>query len=166
MQQTNLERYGDPNYHNEEKIKQTRLEKYGVENFFQDKEIHKKALLGHRYKYKNIKFDSFPELCFYLYCINKNISISRETIKLPFIFNGKQCYYYPDFKVNEQLIEIKGSQFLTEDGSWKNPYNHNLNDYNKARYECAIKNNVKIIYTDEYQKYIDWFYKQGYKKRI
>lgn len=44
MQQTSLERYGDPNYHNDEKIKQTRLERYGVENFFQNNEIHKKAL--------------------------------------------------------------------------------------------------------------------------
>ena len=212
MQQTSLEKYGDPNYHNEEKIKQTRLEKYGVENFFQNKEIHKKALtkasspealdkkrqtclerLGtetplnnkacrekgfetlynkygmyhspsYNYTYNNVLFDSFPELCFYLYCLNNNIKVQREPIRLPFIFNNKKYYYCPDFSADGQLIEIKGNQFLTEDGKWQNPYDHTIDEQMEAKHQCALANNVKILYNVDYQKYLDWFYANNYKK--
>lgn len=212
MQQTSLERYGDPNYHNEEKIKQTRLKKYGIENFFQNKEIHKKALIkacskealdkkrqtclknlgtetplnnracrekgfetlnnkygmyhspSYTYTYNNILFDSFPELCFYLYCLNNNIKVQREPVRLPFILNNKKYYYCPDFSVGSQLIEIKGDQFLTKDDKWCNPYDHTFDEQMEAKHKCAIQHNVKILYNVEYKKYIDWFYENGYKK--
>lgn len=43
IKQTNLERYGDPNYHNIEKAKKTNLERYGVENTYQIKGVPEKA---------------------------------------------------------------------------------------------------------------------------
>ena len=36
--------------------------------------------------------------------------------------------------------------------------------FNKAKYNCAIENNVRILYTNDYLKYINWFYKNGYVK--
>lgn len=205
MQQTSLERHGDPFYHNQEQANKTRLEKYGVINFFQIKEIHEKALernhspevlekkrqtclerLGtetplnnkicrekglktlyskygiyHAPKYlyicNNLHFDSFPELCIYLYCINNNINIEREPIELKYIYNNKEYSYYPDFKINNELIEIKGNQFLKEDDTWQNPYNHSLDELYEAKHQCALQNNVKILYSEDYQKYVDWF---------
>ena len=180
--QTNLEKYGVENgggsRQAQEKIKKTNLERYGVENSFQAdivKEKIKQTLfdrygvyhaLASRYKYQEQYFDSFPELCFYMYYIENNIGIIREPVELNFIFEGKLVHYYPDFLVNNQLIEIKGDQFLTEDGSWCNPFDHSLDALFKTKYECAIKNNVKILYSKDYQRYIDWFEQQGYKKEI
>ena len=40
--QTRLERYGDENYRNDEKIKQTCLKKYGVDNPWKSKDVHDK----------------------------------------------------------------------------------------------------------------------------
>ena len=34
----------------------------------------------------------------------------------------------------------------------------------EAKHQWAIKNNVEILYSKDYQKYIDWFYDNGYKK--
>lgn len=134
-------------------MKKLSLEKYGI--------YHTPKLL---YKYENQYFDSFPELCLYIYYIKNSIKIIREPVKLVFIFENKQYYYYPDFEVNGQLIEIKGNQFLKEDGTWCNPYDHSLDKLFEAKHQCALANNVKILYKDEYQKYLDWFNTQGYKK--
>lgn len=177
---TCLERYGVENgggsKQAQEKIKQTNLERYGVENSFQADIVKKKIkqtlfdrygvyhTLVSRYRYKEEYFDSFPELCFYIYHTENNIKIIREPIELNFEFEGKIIHYYPDFLVEEQLIEIKGDQFLTEDGSRYNPFDESENELFKAKYECAIKNNVKILYSKDYQKYINWFNEQGYRK--
>lgn len=32
------------------------------------------------------------------------------------------------------------------------------------KYQCALDNEIIILYSKDYQKYIDWFYKNGYKK--
>ena len=52
MHQTKLEKYGDPNYTNPEKIKQTCLEKYGVDHISKSKEFQNKAhdILRESYK--------------------------------------------------------------------------------------------------------------------
>ena len=169
MQKTCLERYGDPFYHNQEQANKTRLEKYGVENFFQIKEIHEKAIQNNRftpnkYFYQNEFFDSFPELCFYLYHIINHIEIIREPIELNYEFEGKLYHYYPDFKVGDSIYEIKGDQFLAEDGSWCNPFKHSQDELFKAKYICAVENNIKILYEKDYIKYINWFYESDYKK--
>lgn len=69
------------------------------------------------------------------------------------------------FKIGEQLIEIKGDQFLSEDLKWCCPYDYTLDKYYEVKHQCALQNKIKILYSKDYQKYIDWFYKQGYKKR-
>ena len=107
------------------------------------------------YIYQDIYFDSFPELCLYMYCINNNIHIIREPVELSFEFEGKISHYYPDFLVENQLIEIKGDHFLTENNTWYNPFDHSEDKLFEAKYQCAIQNNVKILYNKDYQKYID-----------
>ena len=131
IKQTNLERYGVENAGQSpaanEKKKRTNLERYGSPeimstNYFKEKS--KETLINlygclhvpsYKYKYNNLSFDSFPELCFYLYHIKNNIEIKREPVELTYFFDNKKYLYYPDFEVNGQLIELKGEQFLTED---------------------------------------------------
>ena len=179
MQKTCMEKYGVTNGGGSkeviEKIKQTNLEKYGCEYYFQADEFKNKAknTLKEKYGiyhspkstyiYQDQYFDSFPELCIYSYCIENNIEIRREPIELSFIFEGKEHHYYPDFKINNKLIEVKGNQFLKEDGTWNCPFDHALDALYEAKHQCALKNNVKILYKEDYKKYIDWFYTK-YKK--
>lgn len=75
-------------------------------------------------------------------------------------FKEKKHFYYPDFEVIENgkvlLIELKGDQFLTENNTWQNPFDHSKDDFYEAKHLCALKNNVKILYSKDYQKYIDY----------
>ena len=178
--QTCLNRYGVTNGGASkealEKIKQTNLKRYGVENSFQSEDVKKKIKdslfknygMYHaptkKYIYNSEYFDSFPELCFYLYHITNNIEIKREPVELKFTFNNKEYSYYPDFQVGEKLYEIKGNQFLTEEGKWQNPFDHTLDELFEAKRQCAIKNNVIILYEKYYQKYVDWFEIHSYQK--
>ena len=155
-----------------EKTKLTCQQKYGTNSFSQSKE-YKNILFEHYgmyhaprkvYNYDLEYFDSFPELCFYLFYIKNNIPIRREPIELLFEFDNKQYHYYPDFEVNNQLYEIKGDQFLKEDGSWQNPFGHSLDALFESKHQCALQNHVIILYKEDYQKYIDWFYQNNYKK--
>lgn len=137
-----------------EKIRTTCLQKYGKLNF------------GHKrlYKFNNEHFDSFPELCFYMYYIQNNIEIKHEPVSLRYIFEDKAHFYTPDFMINEILYELKGNHLVDDSGNWVCPFDRSLDKLVQAKQQCAIKNKVKILYTEDYQKYIDWFYKNGYKR--
>ena len=135
------------------KTEQTCLKKYGVEH------IAQAGLFGGkiRYKYDNLIFDSKTELAFFLYNKENSLPIERDTeYSFDYIYENKIHKYFPDFKINDEFIEIKGEQFLKEDGSWQNPYDHNLDLLFEAKHQCALKNKVKIIYSKECQKYIDY----------
>lgn len=173
--QTNLEKYGyeyaSQSPEGKEKRRRSCQAEYGTNYYFQTKEFKEilKQRYGvyhcsrKRYKYNNETFDSFPELCFYVYNIVNNKKIIREPCKLVFIFEDKECNYIPDFQVDDQLIEIKGPQFIKEDGSWRNPYEHHLDNLFEAKHQCAIKNNVKILTESEYLFYENWF-KQNFNE--
>lgn len=86
-----------------EKSKKTRLNKYGASM----------GLKQYQYKYNNNIFDSKWELYYYIYNIDHHINIIRnETYSLKYIFNGKEHKYFPDFIINEKLIEIKSSYWI------------------------------------------------------
>lgn len=42
-----------------------------------------------------------------------------------------------------------------------NPYDHSQDEEYEAKRQCAIDNGVKILYNDDYEKYVDWFYGSG-----
>jgi len=138
-----------------EKARQTCQARYGVDYYAQSEECQK---FKHNYlKYEDIYFDSFPELCFYLYHIKNNLTIERCPIKFKYSFNDEEHYYIPDFKINgTDIIEIKGDhlmKMLLEEGTQDN-----------AKYQCMLTNDVTILTSADYQKYIEWFFEQGYKK--
>lgn len=95
--------------------------------------------------YKGIWCDSSWELAFVFYHIDKNIHIERNYEYKEYIYDNKLYKFYPDFKVNNKLIEIKG--FLT-------PKN-----------EAKIKqiDDVIFLFKDDMKKYLDYVIeKHGY----
>ena len=58
--------------------------------------------------YKGIYCDSSWELAYLIYCLEHNISITRNYDFLEYEFEGKKFKFYPDFIVDGKLVEIKG----------------------------------------------------------
>lgn len=149
VKQTLLARYGSENVwsseYGKQQIKKTNLKRYGCENPQQNKEIHTKTMK--HYKYDSLYFDSSWELAVYIYCKDHNINIEREPTKFEY-FNdkGKKCYYFPDFKINDIIIEIKGDQFLDD----------NLVLLDKAKLKCINLHGVIIWTRVDVQKYINY----------
>ena len=48
------------------------------------------------------------ELVYWIYCKEHNIPIERNTKRYPYIFEGKEHTYLPDYIVDGKLVEIKG----------------------------------------------------------
>ena len=132
------------------------FEKYGILWPMQSSKVRK--LSARKYKYEEVKFDSGAELAFYTWLKDNNIEFEYQpNVSLKYEFDGKEHSYIPDFKVKNQLIEIKGDHFLREDGvSWKCPWARELDDLYEAKRQCCIANGVKIMYEKDYMKYIDY----------
>jgi hypothetical protein len=147
---TKLERYGNAGYGNPTKGKATKLERYGDANYNNQK------LSKRKYFYDNIYFDSSWEIAFYIYLKDNQIAFEfHPDIFFKYDFNGKQHNYYPDFIVNNMPIELKGSQFFCN-GTMINPFDRSQDELYKAKYNCMIKNHVKIISNNEIKPYIDY----------
>ena len=109
---TKSEKYGDPYYTNQKEALLTKLKHFGRTGGF-----------SHQYNYYGAYFDSSNELAVWIYCIDHNIPIIRGPCILEFIHNNESYRYIPDFLINNELIEIKGDQFLDKStGKWINPY--------------------------------------------
>lgn len=81
------------------------------------------------------------------YC--PNIRFTYQTM------NGKEQYYFPDFKIGNELYEIKGSHFFKNGKmicpyrkkEWSDTrYQEECEKY-EAKYQCMLKNNVNIVLT-------------------
>ena len=128
----------------QDKMKATCLERYGVENYNQSEEAakHHHTVI----EYNGLKFDSKDELIFYKKCIELNLKIERCLLSFKYMYNNEIHYYHPDFIINNMIFEIKGSHFLNEDGTWKNPFDRTEDGLYEAKRQCAIQNCVNIIY--------------------
>lgn len=162
-----LKKYGVKNPNQikkaKEKSKQTCLERYGVPFYSQSKELQK--IRKSTFLYDNIHFDSKPELAFYIYCKDHNLNIIRNTKAFDFVENNQIHKYYPDFEIDGKFFEIKGDQFLKEDGTWRNPFEPLKDNLYEAKHKIALKNNVIILYSKDYQKYVDYV-NQKYSKNF
>lgn len=146
-----------------EKTQQTMLKKYGVSNPSQVREFQAKK--SQRYYYKGVKFDSKPELAYYIWLKDHNIDFTYHTEKLTYTDSlGKVRYYYPDFRVEGKLVEIKGSMFFNDQGEPFDPYTK-LSWQDK--YNCMLCNNVTIV-TDynQYLQYITDIYGARYLEQF
>lgn len=154
-----LERYGVDNPTKSEiirnKIQQTCLERYGftsyskTEKFKQEtSDFNRTHTFKHtaRYYYNNCWFDSSWELGYYIWLLDNNIEFKyHPDIYFEYEYNNKIYRYYPDFLINDKLYEIKGDHFFDKNNNYINPYNNKMNDKAFAKYQCMLKNNVKIL---------------------
>lgn len=190
--QVKMAKYGDSGFCNVEKRKKTNIKKYGVESFTQTADFYEKrkntminkygndiTMFNHelfiktkqKYTYNNINFDSAWELAYYIWLKDHNIDFEYQPdISFDYEYNNKIHRYYPDFLVEDEIQEIKGTQFF-ENKNPNNkmicPYNRDLDDFVEAKHQCMIKNNIKII-TDctEYLNYIRNTYGNDYLKQF
>lgn len=149
VKQTMLSRYGAENIfgsdHGKQQIRRTNLTRYGVENPQQNHEIHVRTMK--HYKYDSLNFDSSWELAVYIYCIDHKIHIEREPLRFKYTNDeGKECYYFPDFIINDIIVEIKGDQFLDDDNTLKD----------KAKQKCMDEHDVVLWLRSDVQKYISY----------
>ena len=173
IKNTFIQKYGAENpFAAEEvkqKIKQTILQRYGVEFASQNPTIQKKIhetvmtkfgtyVNSQRYVYDGKSFDSGWELCYYIWLKDKHVDFKYPSeISFEYEVDGKLHHYHPDFIVNENPIEIKGTQFLDENKKLTFPFTNGISTtekthgerISKAKYQCMIENNVKIISREE-----------------
>ncbi len=128
------------------KARLTMRENYGCDYSAQNKELRAKQ--RSKYKYKNTKFDSSWELAYYIWLEHNNLKFEYQPCRIKYYseFDKKDHYYFPDFSVEGQLVEIKSKPFMDMliNGVGKN----------KEKYECIKRNNVVIINNCDY--YIDF----------
>jgi predicted RNA-binding Zn-ribbon protein involved in translation (DUF1610 family)/tRNA G10 N-methylase Trm11 len=170
--ETCIKKYGVPFYTQTEEYKskerETNLKKYGVEWASATPEIQDKvrstfiskygsANYCHNsyYLYDNIRFDSSWELYFYIYHSDLGHNVTKEPLELFYTYENKKHSYYPDFKVDGQLYEIKGDMFF-KDGQMINPFDKSQNGLFNAKYQCGIKNNVIFIKESDMDPIIEY----------
>lgn len=144
-----------------QRIKHTNLERYGVEWFSQCQQ-HQQQLKS-QYTFNNILFDSLPELAVYIYCVDHNITIYRPNIKFEYYVQNKKHYYFPDFIIDNALVEIKGDHFFDSDGHMCNPFDHSYDELYEAKHQCGLQNNVQFWTSSDYDKHLKYF-NQHYNK--
>lgn len=102
-----------------------------------------------KYTYNGIMFDSAPEIAYYIWLTDNNIQFKyHPSIRLSYYANGKKHYYEPDFLIlaTNQLEDIKGDQFLKL----------TFIQRSKERMDCMKRNNVRLIFSNEYNLYMNY----------
>jgi hypothetical protein len=145
--------------YNPMKTKEGRLK--NKNSYFKNRKKHVK-----RFKFENEYFDSSWELAYYIWLKDHNIEFTHEPFKLKYIFKEETFCYLPDFKIGDDIVEIKGLHFFENhnpNGKMINPYDRTEDDKYEAKHQCMIENNVKII-TDcsVYIEYIETMYGKNY----
>lgn len=101
-------------------------------------------------------FDSSWEIAYFIWLKDKNISFEyRPNIRFKYIVKNEEHYYYPDFLVNNKIIEIKGDQFLDEN-TMICPWDETKNEIYAAKYKCMIDNNVIILRSDDIKPILNY----------
>jgi hypothetical protein len=88
--------------------------------------------------YKDIYCGSSYELAWVMYNLDHNIPFERNTEGFDYEFNGVTHKYYPDFKIDEEYIEIKGFKRENDDAKWE-CFPHKLNILFKKDMKQIIK---------------------------
>ena len=149
-----------------EKVRNTSLKRFGTPSPILNSDIKSKS--KSKYKYDGRFFDSFSELTYYFWLKNNNISFEYKP-NIYFLYydmNGKKHRYYPDFKVNDKFVEIKGDHFFTQIGDMINPYlNEKIpleerdyqNNLYKEKFLCMKKNSIIILKDSECSQFKEYF---------
>ncbi len=99
--------------------------------------------------YKGFFCSSSYELAFVIYCLDNNIPIERCNLVYDYEYEGKHHRYYPDFIVNNTIVEIKG--FFTEKV--------------KAKTDSVIDRPIVVLYKDDLESVFEYIY-STYNKTV
>lgn len=132
------------------------------------------GIYARKYKYDDKTFSSTYELAYYIWLKDSKIDFIYQADPIPYEFDGVTKHYVPDFKVDDQLIEIKGIHFFENrdpNGKMINPFKRKdppeIVAYRdmlmEAKHQCMLKHNV-IIITDcsLYIEYVKTHYGEDY----
>jgi len=103
--------------------------------------------------YYNIWCDSSWELAFVIYCLDHNMNIKRNKTYLEYSYDGKIYKFYPDFIVDETLVEIKG--FYTPKNRAKREQHPEIEFIDKDKIQPYLEYVIKEYgrnFTDLYDK--------------
>lgn len=142
-----------------ERFQKTCKLKYGEFHPMKNDEIKEKCMKNRTrsYLYEGISFDSSPELAMYIFLKDHKMQFKYQPhASFTFEHNSEKHTYFPDFEINGKYIELKGNQFLKEDGTWQCPYDHSLDALYEAKHQCLLKNEIQIMYFNDYKKYLDY----------
>jgi len=169
--QTREDKYGKGNMTNYKKTAATCLRLYGHRSVWGNPDIHKKCIdktielygspnPGSKYELDGFKFDSKPEVAFYIWLRDHDIDFTcKPDTSFEYTHEGKTYRYYPDFIVEGCVVEIKGDHFFEDCDPTKkmvNPFLDIQDGQMESKHQCMIKNDVKIITSNEYQQYLDY----------
>lgn len=108
------------------------------------------------YLYQDEYFDSSWELATWIWAKDLGKSIQREPICIDYIFEGVTHKYFPDFSIDNQLVEIKGDHFFDTNGKMICPWDASKNDIYEIKHQKALENNVKFWGNDKIKEIIDY----------
>lgn len=170
----------DPKFR--KKNRQHLLELTGYEHNWADPEVRKKmyakykertgydcpmvdpnviSKMHRKYSYDNKTFDSKPEIAYYIWLKDNQFTFEYHP-KISFEYfdkNGNKHYYFPDFIVENEYIELKGCHFFSSNGKMRFPYKDSkwskeqcdeMDDFYERKHQCILKNHVKILTDFEY----------------
>ena len=93
----------------------------------QNPDIRRKA--QKKYFYVCFHFDSFPEIAYYVWLKDNNISFEYQPdVSFEYLCNEIVHKYIPDFMVEGQYVELKGLQFFED----KDPSKKMINPYDRT----------------------------------
>ena len=161
-------KYGDENYYNQEKAIQTSLKNYGVEHPMFNPEVARRAQENRKvkatYSLDGLRFDSYPEMCFYIYYRDHGIPLDCHPKNRTIQYLDKNNHthtYYPDFYLPHlgYLVELKGNNHFKDKDptkemiSLKGPEHDHVE---QAKQRCMKEHGVILITSDDYAFYLKY----------
>jgi len=111
--------------------------------------IRKGSSRGKSGWYKGYWCDSSYELAYLIYNLEHNIKIERNNKGYEYTFNNENHIFYPDFRVNNELVEIKN-------------YRSELTEVKLK----SVDENIEIYYKDTIKPYLEYVENKYGKKFI
>lgn len=90
--------------------------------------------------------------------------IIREPVALTYTYNNVVKTYFPDFSIDEQLVEVKSPQFFDNIGNMVCPFDPRKNNSYEAKHQCGLKHNVQFWSEKELAPILKYII-QNYGKR-
>lgn len=162
VKRINFEKTGyEYNFENPEfqkQINEQRFLRTGVHNSMQLLDVQMKA--KRKYFYDDKFFDSSWEIAYYIWLTDNNVNFVYHP-KIKFAYktpnDEKIHYYFPDFKVNDEYVEIKGDHLLSSPSCKIS-----------IEKEKCIREHAKILTSDDVKPFLDYveekYGKNYYKK--